>query len=279
MPQPWIHALKRSLRQTLPLALVLPLLDLAAPLGAVREPVVRWAREALGLQGRGLRRWLRRAWWGKEAGLAVDDCLTGMRAPEVWRRLLPVDWTPIDRVSGDGRGLILAGAHLGPPGVAARLVGERLPETLFLVDRLWADAPERSLRTVEHAEPRAWSLAEAHLHLRRGGIVYLAADGCGGEQRVPRSFLGRSIRLGTGAAVLARMSGARSLPITALWEGTRIRIECGAPIAPSATDAVAWQGEWIDAFLAWLAGKFAGPAENLRLSGGLWIPNAEGGIL
>jgi hypothetical protein len=271
-----LHIARRWLLARPPLGVTLGVLRVLAVGGSVSVGIRNWAVEGLGLRGAALRTWVRRAWWGREASFGIGLRLHRGDAREVEKRVLPVDWSRVDEALARGRGLVLISGHVGPHGVAAHVVAKRFPEALFLFEQEARGPRGLDVRGVEDAGTRASSLTEAHLHLRRGGIVFVVADGRHGDRFVIRSFLGRPVRMGIGAAVLARLSGAPSIPTAALWQGDRLRIEFAPPIAPRTADAEAWQMEWMDMYLVWLEGHLRGPAENLRLMGGLWVRDAGG---
>ena len=64
-------------------------------------------------------------------------------------------------------------------------------------------------------------------HLRKGtGPVLFFLDRPVGDSGIEVEFLGGRLRLGKGAASLARMSGARVVPVTSCWaEGSASRVE------------------------------------------------------
>jgi hypothetical protein len=103
----------------------------------------------------------------------------------------------------------------------------------------------------------------ARHELRRGGVVYVAADGHG-TRFVERDVRGVAARISVGPATLARVARAVTVPIAALWSGERIRVDLGAPIPPPDSDDA-----WISAWLAWLEPHLLGPAINHRIGSGL----------
>lgn len=90
---------------------------------------------------------------------------------------------------------------------------------------------------------RAGALHRALLHLRGGGVVFLALDIATGEA-IETRCLGHNLRIAPGAFALARWTGAPVELAVARWNGHRIGIETG--------DSVSTPGEaagWLERYL------------------------------
>ena len=74
---------------------------------------------------------------------------------------------------------------------------------------------------------RTAALRQALERLREGGMVVTALEGAHGST-VPGELFGRAFDLGGGGFALARLAGARIVPVAALWEGNRVVLEHGA---------------------------------------------------
>lgn len=90
---------------------------------------------------------------------------------------------------------------------------------------------------------RAGALHRALLHLRRGGIAFLALDDAPGEA-IDTQCLGHRLRLAPGAFALARWTGAPIQPVVARWIGSRIAIELGDPLSTPEEAA-----QWLERYL------------------------------
>ena len=135
--------------------------------------------------------------------------------------LLRVHAEPLERLLSQNTPVIVVGWHLGP--------SRHLMATLHTLDRKALLAVRRSalaLEQFDQLEVRALDgdgLPTAFLRravdvLKTGGIVGMAVDG-GEGARHPARFLGQPKEIGRGAAGLARITGARLMPLTARWIG------------------------------------------------------------
>jgi hypothetical protein len=255
-------------RDRLPLRASLAALGALARVAEVRGPWSDWAGDVLGLQGAELRRWSRRAWWGREAShamrLRLDDARRCRGAEAL---ILPVDWRRLDALRGRG-GVLLAGAHIGPSQAAAHCVARHCPDALFL---FWNPHPgvTGAARLLAEPEARRWALVEAWQRLRDGGVVFWAADAGGAVRPLAVEMFGRPVRLSCAAATLARLSGAASLPIAAVWDAGRIRVVTGDPLDPGTAGPEAWERQWLASYARFLQGQISADAANLRLDVGL----------
>jgi len=89
---------------------------------------------------------------------------------------------------------------------------------------------------------RTAALRRALDGLREGGMVVTALEGAHGSTE-PGELFGRFLDLGIGGFALARLSGARVVPVAALWEGSRVVCELGAAAeeqVETPAEAVRW---------------------------------------
>jgi len=263
-------ALTRQVAASLPVKGALRLYRWLAPLGRVSQPVRRLAVEGLGLEDRALVHWQRRAWWGSAASRDIKDRLAVGRDAGLDRMLLPIDWSPLETALALGRGAIAVGGHFGPGNVVPWAIARRFPDALCLLAVGRAMPPRFRVHDLGVPDSRATALMAARAVLRRGGVVYVSADGKLGGACSERNLLGLRVRVGAGAPLLGRLCGAPAVPACALWEGTRIRVELAPSIQPGVEDPTAWQDAWLEAYYRWIDGHLRGPAENLQIDGGGW---------
>jgi lauroyl/myristoyl acyltransferase len=98
-------------------------------------------------------------------------------------------------------------------GVPAVVLGARMPGGWF------QRTVSRDMRFAMTGDARQSTLAlKVSLdRLRKGGVVVAAVDGSSGQDRIEVPFLGRKVPVAKGLAVLARLTGARVIPVLATW--------------------------------------------------------------
>jgi hypothetical protein len=230
-------------------------------------PWAAFARVRLGLRGPALRRWSRRAWWGRDASHAVRARLDDPRRAASVERRIDVDDDVPEAIAAAP---LLVGAHVGPSQAAAHAVSRVRPKALFAFWRPHGGLGVREYLLAD-ASARRLSLAVFAAELKQGGQVFAAADGGWNDHAIELPFLGGRVRLSRSTARLARRTGVVARPIAAGWEGLRIRIRVGAAISPAASSGDAWEEDWLRAYLAFLEPLVRDTPENLRLEkGGLW---------
>ncbi len=261
-----------ALAKRLPLPLALRVAGIVSLRMRPLPRALALAREDLGLEGEALVRWCQRAAWG---AMAERFLLHKLQASprgerEVQALFDPVDWTPLERALAAARGVLIAGGHIGPLGITVHLLVRHQRDILIFTraNDVPPIGPANRL-LVESEETRRVSLAIARRRLREGGVVFLAPDARFGIVEVHEAA-GLSGSIGRGGAVLARASGAVTLPAAVVWQDHRLRLAFGEPISPAADLAPpAWEAAWIASYLAWLVGLLRGPAENVSLHWGL----------
>jgi hypothetical protein len=100
--------------------------------------------------------------------------------------------------------------------------------------------------------------------------VWLAPDGSSIVDGVTVPLRGRPLHIGRGAALLARMTGATSVPIAAGWRGRRIGIDVGEPLRPRASAPDAWEREWLTSYVTTTDAWTTRTPENLPARGSLY---------
>ncbi len=174
--------------------------------------------------------------------------LVGFRDPEHLSKQVVVKGEEHLKAAG-GKGMILLGFHLGPPGaaIALRSLGHRLTWA-----RGWGDS-QGGLREAWrqfHADSEILSLSqdqsalgavlyEARKVLLEGGSIYITADGGRGREsfRIPVAPVPIVVRSGWYA--LARFTGAPVLPVLTYLDGHRQVVSVHEPLPPIGKDAAA----------------------------------------
>lgn len=261
-------------------------LDLRVALRQLREMsreeeidphIAAWARHTLGLTGASLEEWCAQAWWGRAAAYAVSRRIMRNRDREVREIIAETDWSPLRELLARGRGLIVAGAHLGPRFV----VHLSLRWAGFGVRALTGNAKLRSrfgndVVDMHDEVARGASLVSAAIALRRGKIVYVMADGRHGQQSINGDLIGHHLTLPTGLLALMRSTGTPSIPIDATWQDEMIHIEIGSPMPQPDAEGGAREAAWTEAYFAWYRSVILKSPANLRLAGGFWQPGTTG---
>ncbi len=136
--------------------------------------------------------------------------------------------------------VVLATAHVGALYLlAAGFDRLGLRRTVLRWSPVHAPAPgEEPVVTTGGLVARTEALRRGLEALRRGDCVATALDGeHGAGERV--ELLGHPLDLGVGAFALARLGGVTVLPVAALWRGSRVVCELGAPVA-GPVEAARW---------------------------------------
>lgn len=227
-------------------------------------PAAQAAADAFGLHGAARRTLCQRAWWGAKAAEVIEARLRRHPA-DVLGGVAGADLGPVERALALKKGVLLAGAHLGPDRVAATVVRDRFPEALFLLNEPWRGPGSARLLRVDDDADRGGALVEARRHLRAGGLVYLAPDGISGPLDVRVPLGGGHVPMGQGAPALARLAAVPAFPIVAAWVGGRIQILVGDVLAPAPAED--WLAEYVRQLDRWSSEL---PPENLRLYGSIY---------
>jgi hypothetical protein len=135
--------------------------------------------------------------------------------------LLRVQSEPLERLLSENIPVVVIGWHLGPychlmaglhtlgrKALLAALKPNKVPEKIGRLE----------VRALEGGGLQAGFLRRAVEVLKTGGIVAMAVDGPLGASHSAR-YLDQPIQIGRGAASLARITGARLMPVTARWVG------------------------------------------------------------
>lgn len=135
--------------------------------------------------------------------------------------LMCVRSEPIERLLSENIPVIAVGWHLGPyfhlmTGLHA--LGRDALLAVLRSDQTPEEFSRIEVRALDEEALLAGFLRRAVDVLKAGGIVGVAMDGRLGAGHSTR-YLGQPIQIGRGAASLARITGARLVPVTARWLG------------------------------------------------------------
>ena len=174
---------------------------------------------------------------------AAADLLWAIGQPqEFLDSVVYEDWHLVDSVVSQGRGLILAGTHLGGWEVATAIPGAKVaaPTSVIVADNwiAWAIEHVRSGVGLQVMYRHAAALRSVR-RLQAGEAVLLLGDNsefAGHTHRV--RFLDSDVQMAAGVAALARLSGAPIVPFTVLPLGPRRwHVTIDPPIDPPPADS------------------------------------------
>ncbi|MGN6378819.1 MAG: lysophospholipid acyltransferase family protein [Gaiellales bacterium] len=166
-----------------------------------------------------------RAEFAHEARRSADFLWAFARPHEVAARCRVQGRPTLDAALGRGRGVILAGPHVGGYEVVAAGLGDLIPDRLVtvVVERDWVSFAVAGHRRRDNVELtlRTGSARAPLTTLAAGGVVVVVADMAKpGMRTCPVRFLDGRMQLPAGPAALSRLSGAPVVPF------------CVRPIAP-----------------------------------------------
>ena len=169
---------------------------------------------------------------------AAADLLWAIGRPqEFLDTVVYQDWHLLESTVRDGRGVILAGTHLGGWEVATAIPGAKLPvpTSVIVADNWIAWAIEHVRAAVGlRVMYRQVAALRSVRRLQAGEAVLLLGDNsefAGHTHRV--RFLDSEVQMAAGVAALARLSGAPIVPFTVLPLGPRRwRVTMEPPIDP-----------------------------------------------
>lgn len=186
--------------------------------------------------------------------------------------LLRIDSGPLDELLAQQSPVVLVAWHLGPRRALVAALHALGRPALVAGSRATPDS-------IDSTSVETWNLLGGGLRagflrravdtLKAGGIVSLALDGTRGA-RQPVRFLGQDISVGRGAATLARLTGARFVPVTTRWIGNSARIEvCFHPPIPTPvidrSDAARFEAALLESATLWFESYLRSHPETLRI--------------
>lgn len=232
----------------------------------------RWGRDHLSLDGAALDAWTARAWWGLAAGELVRSGLYDPATHDEAMSLV-TSTAGLDAVEAANRkgGVVVVGAHLGPPKLAMRwTVVRQWPMLLWTNQR---GMPEWFVHTATSSAINPVDVRVRHVvlprsaaHLRSGGIVLGAPDVATGRRRVVLERLGTRWELSLGLPTLVRRFSVSAFVVMARWRGERLHLSAEAIEPPSdELDGEEWCRAWLERLWAdHLAPVITSSPEDLR---------------
>ncbi len=230
-----------------------------------------WCQKELGLSQREAKRWCRRAWWGIAAGELLRKRLSDRaQRRDVLEYTTMPDWSAFHETYRQHQGVILVGAHLGPPKVAMHCVAQLSMPTMIwtnkqdLPDSLVEDSGASFLDPTSSAE-RPTMLVRSALHLRNNGVLMGAPDIATGHKQALLERFGTPLTFSFGIPALARRLEIPVFLILALWKDYRLKLQY-EPIAPPSADLGEndWYRAWIEGYWQKLEPYIRNSPENLR---------------
>jgi tetratricopeptide (TPR) repeat protein len=220
--------------------------------------------------------WERRARWGVMADQLILDWLEcrGDQPEETMSILTDLEGVEncFNPLLAEGRGLIIATAHVGP-----MFAGPLILELLGIPSRWVSTAPRAdhahyAVSLISTSDQTDSQVARACLKaIQSNYAVAIAVDSSNRLGAPTTRFAGQDITYTDFAARLSHRTRAPSVFYAAHWQGERIGSTLKLLPSPgSGEDLAPFLARWREAYLEYLREHLGGPPENLRLSGGLW---------
>jgi len=267
------------LNMALPLKMNLRVLAMTQQKWLPPQEILPFARNALGVEKGQEAAWYAKARWGYQATSLMVHYMVTNRADQVRDLVEPINWAPVLEALDDGKGVALAAAHSSAalPMHMNIFQSSGLP-VMGLTSNTGIAQYNPDILDVKDEATRRTALVRAYAHLRDGKVVMAAPSGRTGTQFRMMPFLGQNIRMYTGYAELARMSGSASFYLDARWNGPgKVLVELLRIQPDENLEDEAWCDQWYRTYLDYLADAMkAGPA-NLGFSHGLW-DSENGGL-
>lgn len=249
------------------LSLALQSLRQAAAAFSGESLLLQWGRKYLKLEPESEQQWLQRAWWGLHAGELLRAYLfNSSLRDQVLDLITGPDWSELEAARTKHGGVILAGAHIGPPKTAMNfLMNQGLPLMI------WTDMnhfPEwvKTTFDITFVDParNPALLAKTALHLRSGGVLFGAPDAPSGRRTISFESIA-PWNFSLGIPTLARVLNLPVFRFLALWNDNRIKIECERAASPqNDLDEEHWNHQWVENFCDPLDRIVQTSPENLR---------------
>jgi lauroyl/myristoyl acyltransferase len=222
------------------------IIGLAIGDGILRKDRLRSAIAWAGAQAEGSKWPLAFALLANHGRFIADEAMIGVGDASKWPQRVRIEGR--ERLAALSGGAILLGFHLGPPRTAFMLRSLGIP--VHLTGRLqsadrdgrWAGALQASQAVrLPAGAPRGRAEGLHHIRglLRRGALVYLAADGPFGREAFRIDLPGGPLVARLGWFTLRRITGVPTLPVLT-WQsrGGRV-IAIHPPLPPPHPDAAA----------------------------------------
>lgn len=251
---------------------------LASRLDSAPIPKARfdWAWSMRGDQNADRAQWERSARWGHLMDHLLFDWLEcrDEQAEEAMQVLgdLEIGERFFAPLLAAGRGVVVATAHVGPMYASLMAL-----ELLGIPSRWLATAPSIAESTyssalISTADQTEAQVAKACLRALNSGVVLgLAVDGAANPAAPRTTFEGQEVTYSSFASRMAHRLGVPSVFYAPRWENGLVTFTLEMlPAAKPGEDVEAYAARWQQAYFERLREHLAGPAENLRLSGGIW---------
>ncbi len=182
--------------------------------------------------------------------------MAGRRRLEgLFRFELEGNWRALLRARAQGRGAILASAHLGNWHAGSVVVARQgIPVRAVMYHNHASDSMDRGVARrggvrQTFVEPDPTAMIEVVRALRRGEIVAVLADKPWDSRSVPVPFFGRPSRFPIGPARIARLAEVPIFPAFCLWDRPReYRAVLCDPLEVRGSDPDAAEREALAAF-------------------------------
>jgi lauroyl/myristoyl acyltransferase len=189
----------------------------------------------------------------------------------------------LTRVLNSGRGVIVGTAHYGNPEIAVQVAGVLGLDVLVLAEPLQPPSFAAHMERIRAAFGTKYidvgfgAIADCIRHVRKGGVLAIAADRDIQGKGVPVEFFGEKARVPLGAADLAQRTGAALIPAYCKRLGDGFEVVFEAPLelvntGHSKDDALTNTRALFDRFEAWLR---ADPGQWMVLDR-IWKPLPAG---
>ncbi len=274
--RPRLLELQRVCAQRLPATLEGGLQALWQQVGKSRSsgPAVEWAWEHADHEKWDRVEWLAAVEWGGRAHPLLVDWWRWApeRADEILALLDPPDLTPIREAIAQGRGCVLACAHVGAISVGVEFLQRSgLPFTTVGFAGTERVVERRRERRITITSNRVATARAVRNALIEGDVVAWTVDSPVGET-VTFELLGRPMRFVAAPPKFIARYASASFWCQSLWRGDRIVFEIERlpdPVAGESDED--WTRRWYGAYLNRLEQVVRGDPRNLQCLAGMWL--------
>ena len=238
-------------------------------------PALAWSWQHADQQQWNFEDWLTAANWGGRAHKLMREWWrwAPKRTDELLALVDPPDLTPIREAIGQGRGCLLACAHVGATAAGVEFLQRSgLPFTSvgFAGSERVVDGPRE--RRITLTSNRTATIRAVLNGLRSGDCIAWSVDSPVGAT-VTCDLLGHPLRMVAAAPKFAARHASASFWCQALWRRDRIVIEIERlPDRVAGEFEADWTNRWYGAYLKRLERVVRGDPRNLLcLAAGMWL--------